>query len=145
VAVAVDREEQLIDRVRRPFPAPWIASEDDPVIAGRLVDIQHGESQFGPATIAILQRRDGTERAVWLFAQVLKNEFARCKPQIGELVAIGYHGLQENPQGHDFYLYRVAVDRAEQEFDWTVLLESVGDVQAERSPQPAPPTDDIPF
>ncbi len=143
----MELEEAVKMRVRQPFPTAWIASLEDPVIAGRLVAIEQGETEYGTAKIAILEQRDGTERAVWILQQVLRNEFARWQPQIGEFVAIGYHGLQSNPEGHDFHLFRVAVDRSSQEFDWSTVVDQVApDANGSSEPAPKPAqSDDIPF
>jgi hypothetical protein len=50
---------------------------------------------------------------------VLQNELARCRPQVGERIAIKYVGMKKGADGRSTYhAYKVAVDRPARAFNW---------------------------
>lgn len=139
-------------RVQRPRGSAWIPSDDDPSIVGRLIDVEEGVTDYGSAKIAVLEMADGGERRVWLFHQVLKGEFIRLKPKIGDLVAISYQGRQATVDGErEFVDYRVVVGRTNDDPDWGALLsegapaEAAGVAEAPPVMEGSAACDDIPF
>jgi hypothetical protein len=143
--VQLDSYSDVEAEARKPRAQAWIASEDDPVIVGRLVAIEPGETEYGPAQVAVVEQRDGERRSVWVLQQLLREEFARLSPQVGEVIAIGYHGRKiSQTTGNPYDVFRVAVDRSSEPFDWAVVLEN-DEPGGETFEQPSAQTDEIPF
>ena len=143
------------DRLEAGLAPAWRPDKDDPdVLIGTVVDIQQGTSDYEPYPLLVIEQENGEEKAVHGFHTVLKNELIRQRPQIGERIGIKYLGEQPTKPGSKFKSfigYRVKVDRATSEFDWS----KVGVV--EQMPEAAVPVeepvtvpadagdDDIPF
>jgi hypothetical protein len=151
-----DLYETLTGRALSPR-STWIPSEDNAVLVGQLVAVEHGETDFsGPTRIAVLLTRTGEERAVWLFHHVLRNEFARLQPAIGDHVAIAYRGRRVSEKtGNEFVDYRVVVHPASVQIDWGAQENGVATDASDQvrgatftddaEAKHAYPTDDIPF
>ena len=80
------------------------------VIVGRLVTYDQGSTKFGECRIAVLQEEpaDGLCE-VWLGHAVLKNEFERQQPRVGERV--GIKRLADSDKGYK--RYKLLIDREE--------------------------------
>jgi len=98
----------MVDRLEKsgPFPPAWEPVEDE-IVVGLVETYTEGSTPYGPCYVCILQveerRREGTfdpepRLAVWLGKTVLKNEFQRQRPQVGDRVGIRYLG--KHPKGY---------------------------------------------
>jgi hypothetical protein len=119
------RYEALAKRAQEDRPKPWAPhmkdSTDDATIVGRFVRMDMGRTNYGPNGIVILELPDGSRRSVWLLHQVLRNEFARQRPNKGDIVAVSYLGTTE---GDDFTYtnWRVEVESDQaQDIDWSKI------------------------
>jgi hypothetical protein len=83
---ALQATARLAALAEQDLPEPWIPSSDDPMIIGEFIRLEQGPTVHGPAWIVVLKTEDGKERSVWLLHTVLRNEFARHRPQPGEYV-----------------------------------------------------------
>ena len=127
---------QLEDRLESGLPSAWRPDKEDPdILIGKVVSIEQGTSEYEPYPLVVIEQDDGEEKAVHGFHTVLKNELIRQRPQPGERIGIKYLGEQPTKPGSKFKSfigYRVKVDRAQAEFDWS----KVGVVEPD--PEPAP-------
>ena len=63
------------------------------IFAGTLRKYTSATTQYGDAIIAVVDdETNGTPRSLWLIHEVLRREFARQKPRVGERLAVKYHG-----------------------------------------------------
>jgi len=124
----------LEDRLEADLAPAWRPDKDDSaVLVGEIVDIDEGTSDYDPYPLLTIRQDDGTELAVHAFHTVLKNELIRQRPKIGERIGIKYLGEQPTKPGSKFKSfigYKVKVDRAAAEFDWSKI-------GAEAEPEPA--------
>ena len=151
------------DRLEQGTAPAWRPDQgDDDLLVGTVVDIDRGTSDYEPYPLLTIIKEDGTEVAVHAFHTVLKNELIRQQPQLGERIGIKYLGEQQTKPGSrfkSFIGYRVKVDRAAGEFDWSKIgaAPDPTDVNPAYDPEPdglkaaakvtVPETDDsdIPF
>src|SRR2546427_786021 len=90
------RAAALAERIGGDAPTTWRPT--DPrlghprTLVGVLVRVEHGTTSFGRAGIVVLRDPDGREWRVWLLHAVLRDEFLKLRPAVGELVAIAYGG-----------------------------------------------------
>ncbi len=120
------RAAALAERLDVAPPTSW--RPDDPVkghpqmIMGVLERVEDAQTSYGPAKIAILRTPEGEDWACWILHSVLKGEFAKLRPRIGELVAIKYEGkVEPRGGGAPYEMYRVVVDREDVGADWDGL------------------------
>jgi hypothetical protein len=116
-----DRYDNLERQASQEFPRSWVPSEGDPSIVGEFLRLEQGATSYGPARIVVLRTKDGTEKSVWLFHAVLRNEFSRVRPKVGELVAIRSLGKKQGAAGQTYEAYRVVAQRDEGAPDWDAL------------------------
>jgi len=143
------------DRLEAGLAPAWRPDQEDPsVLIGTVVDIQQGTSEYEPYPLLVVEQDDGTEKAVHGFHTVLKNELIRQRPQIGERIGIKYLGEQATKPGSKFKSfigYRVKIDRASSEFDWSKVgvIEEIPEAAAPVQEAVTVPADakedDIPF
>src|SRR5437899_1437816 len=90
------RAAALQESVSAARPTSWRPDDADQhhpnPLVGVLVRVDDGHTPYGPAKIVVLRTPAGDEYGVWLLHAVLKGEFARLRPQAGELVAVRYLG-----------------------------------------------------
>lgn len=112
------RAAELRDRVAAAPPQSWRPDEGHPnPIVGELIRVDDGSTAYQPRVkIAVLQTPEEGEWGVWLLHDVLRDEFQRQRPQVGELVAVYYGGKSDK----GYVRYRVAVDRDGSQ-DWSEL------------------------
>ncbi len=113
--------DDLAQRATQDFPRSWVPSEQDPTIVGEFRRLEQGATAYGPARIVVLKTQDGAERSIWLFHAVLKNEFARVRPKVGELIAVRFLGRKQGAAGQSYSAYRVVAQRDEGAPDWDAL------------------------
>jgi hypothetical protein len=113
------RAAALAARAQAPPPTSWRPEEGHPnPIAGVLLRVEDNHTVYGPCQIAVLRDPRDHEWSVWLLHSVLRNEFAKCSPQIGDLVAVTYEGKRPMknpappPAPSHYEAYRVVVEHA---------------------------------
>jgi hypothetical protein len=139
-------------RVDLKSPTSWRPVDQGDEVSGHFVRLDEGFAKDGAACpIAVLRTDDG-EVGVWLWHTVLRQGFARLRPQPGEAVLVRYLGKRTSESsGRNYHAYTVdAPAREPIEPDWSSLT---SDAKAPVSP-PSPeasetaiavPEDDIPF
>ncbi len=79
---------------------PWKPTPGNRLV-GQVVDVDSRTTEFGTYPIITVLTEAGDEFAVHGFHAVLKNEFAKRRPRIGERLGIKYLGRQE--KGYEGY------------------------------------------
>jgi hypothetical protein len=113
-----ERLQQLRRQTEEPFPENWSPTEQDPMLAGEFVRLEHGHTRFGERGIAIVRLDDGTLRSVWILSTALQSQFQKKRPRPGDLICIRWLGLRAGASGNDYNDFRVEVDRGQDEVDW---------------------------
>lgn len=98
------------------FAEPWMPGLGAKLI-GEVVDLDERENEYGSYPIVTVLTDEGAELAFHAFRTVAKNELAKQRPQVGDRIGIVYLG---KPEGKDYELYRIKVERDEQSksIDW---------------------------
>lgn len=105
-----EAEESDVIDVRPPAESFKFENPGDRV-AGAVLDLEMGETEYGRAPILVLDTEDG-ERSVWMFGKLLQGWLARRKPERGSQVAITYLGKTKSKDGPNEYNdYRIECDR----------------------------------
>lgn len=138
--------QELLDRAAAGYPESWIPKKKDEHIAGEFVRLEIGNSNFGPAPIAVLSDPSGKEWSLWLFHTALLNQFKQAAPQPGDKVVVLYLGEQkvkDKKPGHSdtYHAYRVVKEgNADMSIAWASL-----DGGASLDADEVPTEDDIPL
>ena len=125
------------------------------VLIGDVVDVEERRGfAERPYPIVVVRTDEGKLVAFHAFHAVPKDELAKLRPQVGDRLGVGYHGLVEKGESR-YELYRLKLVRAGGEPagpDWDAIA---GDAAKERdahavrggAPTPAesPVEDEIPF
>jgi hypothetical protein len=142
----------LSDRLDESFAEAWKPEPGDKLI-GVVTELAERENEYGRYPIVTVRTEDGDELAFHAFRTVAKNELARCRPEVGDRIGIKYLG---KPEGKEYELYRIKVERDESQaaaLDWNAYA---GDEPEDAGPgedeadDPSrqgerPDDDDIPF
>jgi hypothetical protein len=142
----VDRLKELDEQGE--FPTRWDPQVGDTIagVVRRYTDVDLEKS--GLTRLCVVEREDGEVETLFLSPTVLKSEFWRLKPKIGERVFVRYLGT---PKGKDYKKFVVRCpDRPQEENpDWgdddgQVIGAGTGaaPAAAPSRPQPAPDPDD---
>jgi hypothetical protein len=97
------------------YPEAWIP-EPGGTLAGEVLrweSVTIERDGEGPRTCDVLTLRtpDGTERSVWTWHAVLRNELVG-KVEPGDFIAIHYRGRKQKQKGDgDYASYRVAIEK----------------------------------
>jgi hypothetical protein len=73
------------------FPEAWQPKPEDKLI-GTVTDTDDRDGEYGLYPIVCVLTDDGDEFAVHAFHAVLKTEFAKQQPEVGDRIGIAYHG-----------------------------------------------------
>jgi hypothetical protein len=108
---------RLADRLGQ-YPEAWMPEPDD-LLIGAVTDVDEREGDYGAYPLVCVFADDqssgskqtvpGTEYAVHGFHTVLRREFAKQKPAIGDHIGIAYFGKQQG-RNNEFEGYRVIID-----------------------------------
>ena len=112
------------------FGETWKPGPGD-ILTGTIRGYREAVGNYGPVVIATVEEdKTGTRYAVWLSATVLRNEFAKQKPRVGESVGIRYYGTDPVK---NYHRYRLVVDRPEvvPDFGGSTTDDEAGNWQAE--------------
>lgn len=72
-------------------------------IAGTVTDVSYRDGDWGPYPVLELRDGAGDHYSVPLYHTVLKNEFAKRNPQLGDTVGIAYKGRKQTKGGQSFH------------------------------------------
>ena len=98
-----------LERFDGTYPKSWKPKIGD-IITGTIVRYTSGTTDFGEYPIVVIEEEDSHElRSVWLMHLVLREQFKKLRPKIGERV--GIKRLPDSDKGYKRYALRV--DREE--------------------------------
>jgi len=91
-------------------------------LVGQVVGFDQAPTKFAAnAVIVRIQDDDGKVGSLWLTSTVLKSQFARLRPKVGERIEVRYLGLRDGAGG-SYHNYKVtASERPPFEPDWNEL------------------------
>lgn len=138
-----DSYKRLRERAEQTTPPAWMPGEPGDELFGTLVDVKASvPTRFGPAPVVTIQQPSGEPVSVWLLHSVLRREFERARPAIGENLLIRYLGtVQPDGGGSAYESYSLTLDREGQPAQWTEI-QRIYDPGA--SDDPAGPAPDLP-
>jgi hypothetical protein len=104
------------------YPAYW-----DPEPGDKLVgivtdlDIGHLKKTNRDVPIVVVQPDEGEdELSLWLTRTVLRNEMAKCRPEVGHRIEVIYQGAKVDDKGDvEYHKYRVRNLTVGRKFDWS--------------------------
>jgi len=120
--------ERLREQADRDYPQAWIPEEPGDEIAGTVTAIRPSvHTAYEPVPVVeIVELGGATPWSIWLTHTVLRREFLRQRPLVGENILVRYLGRQQSQGGGPGYAaYKVVVDRFDQgnDVDWAGLAE----------------------
>lgn len=117
---ARDTYRRLRDRAESDTPPAWMPTEPGDELFGTLANVTAAApTKFGPAPVVAIAQPSGEIVSVWLLHSVLRREFERAKPTIGETLLIRYLGtVQPEGDGKPYQSYALIVDRAATPVSW---------------------------
>jgi len=126
------------------YPRSWKPQVGE-IIVGKVLRYEQGNTEYGPCWIVVIHDEETKEdRSCWMIHKVMRSEFKKQKPQVGERVA-----LKRLPDHPEYKRYALRVDRNEPvdnlpDFE---SFESVNDTTQEEgiTGQPSLMKDDLPF
>lgn len=87
-------------------------------IVGEVIDVDSRTTEYGTYPIVTLRTDEGTELAIHGFHTVLKSEFSKARPEVGDRIGVKYLGKHE-PR---YESYRVVRERAHgAALDWDAI------------------------
>jgi hypothetical protein len=117
---------RLREQADRGYPQAWIPEQAGDEIAGVITAVRPAvRTSYGPVPVVELEELGGaTPWSVWLIHTVLRREFLRQRPSLGERILVRYLGrVTPDGGGAAYEAYRLVVDRADQgdEVDWASI------------------------
>jgi hypothetical protein len=108
----VDRLKELDEQGE--FPARWDPQEGDSIegVVRRYTDVELEKS--GLTRLCVVEKEDGEVETIFLSATVLKSEFKKQRPMIGERIFVRYLGT---PKGKSYKKYVLRVQDREESAD----------------------------
>jgi hypothetical protein len=104
----------------REFPQAWIPEQPGDELAGTVTAVRPAvRTAYGPMPVVEVEQL-GTRAAwsVWLIHTVMRREFTRHRPTLGETVLVRYLGrVQPEGGGAPYESYRLVVDRPDENSD----------------------------
>lgn len=89
----------------------WKPDKEGAFIAGTVMSIFESEGDYGPSNAMVIRKRDGEEQTIYCSQTVLRNQFDRLKPQVGDLVAVKYVGEKSGKNDRKYKDYVMRVER----------------------------------
>lgn len=117
---ARDTYQRLRERADADAPPAWKPTEPGDELFGCFVDLNAAvPTKFGPAPVVAIAQPSGDVVSVWLLHSVLRREFERARPAIGENLLIRYLGtVQPDGGGSAYESYSLVVDRTSAPVTW---------------------------
>jgi hypothetical protein len=145
-----EARERLREVADREYGQAWIPAAEGDELAGVITAIRPVvHTTYGSVPVVELEELGVRATwSVWLVHTVLRREFVRQRPVVGETVLIRYLG-KVTPEGGGaaYESYRLVVDRPDEgnEVDWAAIAERF-DPDLARQPAPSAPDDEsVPF
>lgn len=108
---AIDEDPDLA-RLRRQMDddngdaPPFWDPEPGETIIGTVIRYEDRQTKVGPCRVAVIEDVETDEPvSVWLSRMVLKNEFEKQSPRIGDTVGLKFHGERETRRGDSTYFH----------------------------------------
>jgi hypothetical protein len=135
----------LDDALNAEFAPAWRPQAGD-TLTGEVVGIGERVGYDDEVYPIITVRTDDGELAFHAFHTVARNELAKARPAIGEVIGVKYAGQKPGARG-SYHAYRVVVDRPQQAFNWSRygVDEDAAEPDVPSDFAAAPDNDDIPF
>lgn len=73
----------------------WMPEEPGEAIAGRIVAVDEQAGKNDGDTVVELETEEGDLRYFWMW-KVLKTEWKREKPRVGDIIGVKYHGYRKS-------------------------------------------------
>ncbi len=105
-------DDDLEHRLSEDYPESRIPQGEGDTIIGTVVRYTSGTTQYGEADVVVLRTQDG-DRSVWLLSTVLRSQFGKLRPQVGERMGIRYGPERTSAAGNVYRDFRVEVERGE--------------------------------
>ena len=110
-------------------PASWMPEVAGEELFGEIIGVNEAApTKFGSSPVVTIRKPDGEHVSLWLLHTVLRREFERHEPKIGELVLVRYQGrVTPGGDGNDYESYAVLLDRTQLDVDWKRIAARYGD------------------
>lgn len=140
---ARDTYQRLREKADQETPKAWMPTEAGDDLVGVLVDVNvAAPTKFGPSPVVTIKRlNDGELVSLWLLHAVLRREFERKQPLIGETVLVRYDGkVRPEGGGNDYDMYTLVLDRPEGAApSWDAIADRYKDTPHLDQVEPEPP------
>lgn len=106
-----DLKEELEQECRE---VEWAQAWDpDPrdMLIGTLEGYDEGDTKYGTVSVARIREANGGLRALWFYHSVLKQEWKKANPDVGDRVGVQYLGKRTG-KNHSYHMWIVKVDRS---------------------------------
>jgi len=105
------RLREKLDRESEPYPEAWMPGPGGELF-GIFEGFRSGKTNRGEShPIALVRDEAGELHAVWMFHKVMRAEFEKANPHVGESILIRREKDRTNADGQAYHVYRVAVNR----------------------------------
>jgi hypothetical protein len=141
--------ERLQEQADREYGQAWIPQAEGDEIAGVITAIRPVvHTTYGAVPVVELEEIGvRASWSIWLVHTVLRREFVRQRPTVGEVILIRYLGkVSPDGGGAAYESYRLVVDRPDQnDVDWTAIAEKYDPDLASEPVPPATDDESVPF
>ena len=101
----------LEDRLSRGYAPAWRPEQPGETLMGEVLEYSTAASQFGACPVVTVVDENGEAHSVWLLTAVLRSQFGKARPKIGERIGIRFLGRRISASGMEYSDWRVEVDR----------------------------------
>jgi hypothetical protein len=125
-----ETRERLHEQADREYGQAWIPRAAGDELLGRVTEVRPVvHTAYGPAPVVEIEDPVHAAWSVWLVHTVLRREFERQQPKVGERILIRYLGAVRPEGGAPYESYRLIVDRVDEnnDIDWRAIAERYGD------------------
>lgn len=145
-----ETRERLRQQADREYPQAWIPAAEGDELLGVVTAVRAVvHTSYGPVPVVELEDAVRASWSLWLVHTVLRREFERQRPAVGETILIRYLGKVVPESGGAAYeSYRLVVDRPDQntDVDWRGIAARYDPDEAEPAPVlPAVDDESVPF
>lgn len=118
-----DKAKALEERLEQEYPESVILDEEKHTIIGKFVRVDTGPTSYGPQPIFVFELRNGQQVGLWGVHAVLRSQFARCRPQPGDIVGVRFLGEKQSGSGTTYKNYRVEkwAEGGDATIDWSEI------------------------
>ena len=91
------------------FPADWPRPEPGGYIIGEVTSIELSAGKYEQPVLGVVDEDTDREYSVWL-PQHMREDIQGQRLQLGERVAVKYHGVKKSRAGKEYQNYELRVD-----------------------------------